>query len=159
MIDLGQVYQSPYATFLMAKAGANIIKIEPLAGEPARFRARVSNGAGVPFAMLNASKKAMSLDLKSEKGRDILKRLATKGDVPLENYAPGVMDKLGVGWTTLSQLNPKLIYATGSGYGITGPDRANLATDLIVQAYSGMMSVTGFPDGLPLNVDRRWSIS
>jgi CoA:oxalate CoA-transferase len=150
VIDLGQVYQGPYATFLMAKAGANVIKVEPLAGEPIRQRVSVSKGAAVPFAMLNANKRDISLNLKSLRGQDVLKKLVAQADVLLENYAPGVMDKLGIGWSVLSKINPRLIYASGSGYGITGPDRDNLAMDITVQAASGMMSVTGFSDGPPV---------
>ena len=150
VIDLGQVYQGPYATFLMAKAGANVIKIEPLTGEPIRARAQVSNGSAVPFAMLNANKRGITLNLKRKRGCDILKQLSAKGDVLLENYAPGVMERLGVGWSVLSEINPKLIYASGSGFGVTGPDRDNLAMDVTVQAVSGMMSVTGFADGPPV---------
>jgi CoA:oxalate CoA-transferase len=150
VIDLGQVYQGPYATFLMAKAGANIIKVEPLAGEPIRQRVTVSKGSAIPFAMLNANKRDISLNLKSPRGREILKGLVAQADVLLENYAPGVMDKLGLGWSVLSEINPRLIYASGSGYGISGPDRDNLAMDVTVQAASGMMSVTGFPDGPPV---------
>ncbi|MHB0773049.1 CaiB/BaiF CoA transferase family protein [Bradyrhizobium sp. 1.29L] len=150
VIDLGQVYQGPYATLLMAKAGADVIKVEPLTGEPVRLRVAVSKGSAVPFAMLNANKRDISLNLKSEHGREILKRLVARADVLLENYAPGVMDKLGVGWSVLSAINPRLIYASGSGYGLSGPDRDNLAMDITVQAASGMMSVTGFPDGPPV---------
>ncbi|MBA4489598.1 CaiB/BaiF CoA-transferase family protein [Paracoccus sp. S1E-3] len=150
VIDLGQVYQGPYATFLMAKAGANVIKIEPIAGEPVRQRIHISRGAGVPFALLNANKRNLTLNLKKPEGVDILKRLVADADVLLENYAPGVMDRLGIGWEVLSQINPRLVYATGTGYGISGPDRDNLAMDITVQAASGMMSVTGFPDGPPV---------
>ena len=150
VIDLGQVYQGPYATYLMAKAGANVIKIEPLAGEPVRQRETVSRGSGAPFGMLNGHKKCITLDLKSGKGKDILKRLARDADVLLENFAPGAMDRLGVGWPVMREINPRLIYATGSGYGISGPDKDNLAMDITVQAASGLMSVTGFPDGPPV---------
>lgn len=150
VIDLGQVYQGPYATFLMAKAGANVIKVEPLAGEPIRQRVTVSKGSAVPFAMLNANKRDITLNLKSPRAQEILKGLIAQADVLLENYAPGVMDRLGLGWSVLSKINPRLIYASGSGYGISGPDRDNLAMDITVQAASGMMSVTGFPDGPPV---------
>lgn len=150
VVDLGQVYQGPYATYLMAKAGASVIKIEPLVGEPIRQREAVSRGSGVPFAMLNGHKKCITLNLKAEKGKKILKRLVEDADVLLENYAPGVMDKLGVGWSVLHELNPRLVYASGSGYGISGPDKANLAMDVTIQAVSGLMSVTGFPDGPPV---------
>lgn len=150
VIDLGQVYQGPYATFLMAKAGATVIKIEPPGGEPVRQREAVSKGSGVPFALLNGHKKCMTLDLKTEQGRTILKALAARADVLLENYAPGVMERLGVGWSVLHALNPRLVYASGSGYGLSGPDCDRLAMDVTVQASSGMMSVTGFPDGPPV---------
>ncbi|CAM9385555.1 unnamed protein product [Phaeothamnion confervicola] len=150
VIDLGQVYQGPYATLLMAKAGATVIKVEPPSGEPLRARERIGGGAVLPFAMLNSNKRDITLNLKSAKGRQMLVALCKKGDVLIENYAPGVMDKLGVGAEFLMQENPRLIYASGSGFGLSGPDRDSLAMDLTVQAVSGIMSVTGFPDGPPL---------
>lgn len=150
VIDLGQIYQGPYATLLMAKAGADIIKIEPRQGEAARLRATVGKSATLPFAMLNSNKRGVTLNLKDERGRDLLKRMVAKADVLLENFAPGVMERLGVGWPVLSALNPRLIYASGTGYGLDGPDRDNLAMDLTVQAASGVMSITGFPDGPPV---------
>ncbi len=150
VIDLGQIYQGPYATLLMAKAGADIIKIEPRQGEPARLRAKVGMSATFPFAMLNSNKRGVTLNLKDARGRDLLKRMAAKADVLLENFAPGVMERLGVGWTVMSEINPRLIYASGTGYGLDGPDRDNLAMDLTVQAASGVMSITGFADGPPV---------
>ncbi len=150
VIDLGQVYQGPYATFLMAKAGADIIKVEPLGGEPARVRAEVSAGATLPFEMLNANKRSITLNLKTDHGRQLLLDLVRDADVLVENFAPGVMDRLGVGWEKLRQINPRLVYGSGSGYGLSGPDRDNLAMDVTIQAVSGVMSVTGLPDGEPL---------
>jgi len=150
VVDLGQIYQGPYATLLMAKAGADVIKIEPRTGEAARLRAKVGKSATLPFAMLNSNKRGVTLNLKHPRGRDLLQRMATKADILLENFAPGVMDRLGVGWSVLSALNPRLIYASGTGYGLDGPDRDNLAMDLTVQAASGVMSITGFPDGPPV---------
>ena len=150
VIDLGQIYQGPYATLLMAKAGADIIKVEPRQGEPARLRATVGKSATLPFAMLNSNKRGVTLNLKDPRGRDLLKRMVAKADVLLENFAPGVMERLGVGWPVLSELNPRLIYASGTGYGLDGPDRDNLAMDLTVQAASGVMSITGFADGPPV---------
>jgi crotonobetainyl-CoA:carnitine CoA-transferase CaiB-like acyl-CoA transferase len=148
VIDLGQIYQGPYATMMMAKAGADVIKVEPLEGDSTRRRGGI--GATLPFGMLNANKRSVTLNLKSPRGREILLALAARGDVLLENYAPGVMDRLGVGWEVLHAVNPRLIYASGSGFGLSGPDRDHLAMDLTVQAVSGIMSVTGFPDGPPL---------
>ena len=150
VVDLGQIYQGPYATLLMAKAGARVIKVEPREGEPARLRAKVAKAATFPFAMLNSNKQGVTLNLKSPRGIELLKQMVAKADVLLENYAPGVLDRLGAGWPVLSKINPRLVYGSGTGYGLDGPDRDNLAMDLTVQATSGVMSITGFPDGPPL---------
>ena len=150
VVDLGQVYQGPYATLLMAKAGALVIKIEPRAGEAARLRAKVGKSATLPFAMLNSNKRGVTLNLKDPRGCELLKQMVSQADVLLENFAPGVMDRLGVGWSALSAINPRLIYASGTGYGLDGPDRDNLAMDLTVQAASGVMSITGFQEGPPV---------
>lgn len=151
VLDFGQVYQGPYATMLMAKAGANVIKIEPPGGEPLRRRALATGvDTTLPIAMLNANKRAVTLNLKTEQGRALLKQMAARADVLLENFAPGAMDGLGVGYGVLSQVNSRLIYATGTGFGISGPDRDNLAMDFTIQAASGIMSVTGDPDGPPM---------
>lgn len=150
VIDLTQVYQGPYATFLMAKAGAEVIKIEPIHGEPTRIRAKVSGGASLPMAMLNVNKKGITLNLKTDQGKAMFKELVKHADVVVENFAPGVMDRLGIGWDVLKEVNPRLIYGTGTGFGISGPDRDNLAMDVTIQASSGIMSVTGTPEGPPL---------
>jgi CoA:oxalate CoA-transferase len=150
VLDFGQVYQGPYATLLMAQAGADVIKIEPPQGEPLRRRAPPGKSTTFPIAMLNSNKRAITLNLKHERGRALLFRMAEKGDVILENFAPGVMDRLGVGWTVLHAINPRLIYASGSGYGLSGPDRDNLAMDLTIQAVSGLIATTGFADGPPV---------
>ena len=100
--------------------------------------------------MLNANKRNISLNLKSPEGVTVLKELAAKADVLIENYAPGVLDRLGVGYSVLSAINPRLVYGSATGYGLSGPDRDNLAMDLTVQAVSGIMSVTGFADGPPV---------
>ena len=150
VLDFGQVYQGPYATLLMAQAGADVIKIEPPQGEPLRRRAPPGKSTTFPIAMLNSNKRAITLNLKHERGRALLFRMVEKGDVLLENFAPGVMDRLGVGWSVVSQINPRLIYASGSGYGLSGPDRDNLAMDLTIQAVSGLIAATGFSDGPPV---------
>lgn len=150
VIDLTQIYQGPYATFLMAKAGADVIKIEPVMGEPTRIRAKVNGGASLPMAMLNVNKKGITLNLKSPKGKEMFKQLIGKADILVENFAPGVMDRLGLGWEVLHKINPKLIYGTGTGYGLSGPDRDNLAMDVTIQASSGIMSVTGMENGPPM---------
>ena len=149
--DFGQIVQGPYATFLMAKAGADVIKIEPPGGEPLRRRVIASGGdTTLPMAMLNANKRAVTLNLKSEAGKDLLKQMVARADVLLENFSPGTMDGLGVGYNVLKDVNPRLVYATGTGFGISGPDRDNLAMDFTIQAASGIMSITGDPDGPPM---------
>ena len=151
VLDFGQIYQGPYATMLMAKAGANVIKIEPPGGEPLRRRIIAQGGeTTLPMAMLNANKRAVTLNLKSDRGHELLKQMVAKADVLLENFSSGAMDKLGVGYAALQPVNPRLIYATGTGYGISGPDRDNLAMDFTIQAASGIMSVTGDPEGPPM---------
>ena len=150
VIDLTQIYQGPYATFLMAKAGADVIKIEPINGEPSRIRAKVSGSASLPMAMLNTNKRGVTLNLKTANGCELFKEMIKRADIVVENFAPGVMDRLGVGWSVLHEINPRLIYGTGTGYGLSGPDRDNLAMDVTIQASSGMMSVTGMPDGPPM---------
>ena len=150
VLDFGQVYQGPYATLLMAKAGADVIKIEPPQGEPLRRRAPPGKSTTFPIAMLNSNKRAVTLNLKHERGRALLFRMVERADVLLENFAPGVMDRLGVGWEVLHRLNPRLVYASGTGYGLSGPDRDNLAMDLTIQAVSGLIAATGFADGPPV---------
>ncbi len=150
VIDFGQIFQGPYATLLMAKAGAFVIKIEPPRGEPGRRRADPGKSATLPFAMLNQNKHGVTLNLKEPRGRELLFRMAQRADVLLENFSPGTMDGLGVGWSRLHEINPRLVYASGTGFGLSGPDRDNLAMDMTIQAASGIMSVTGFPDGPPV---------
>jgi formyl-CoA transferase len=133
----------------MAMAGAHVIKVEPHSGEHLRSRGDMG-GAALPFAMLNSNKQAVTLNLKSDAGKQLLKDMVAKADVLVENFAPGVMDRLGVGTAVLQEINPRLIYASSSGYGKTGPYRDYPAMDLVMQAMSGVMDVTGFPDQPPV---------
>jgi crotonobetainyl-CoA:carnitine CoA-transferase CaiB-like acyl-CoA transferase len=149
VLDLGQIYNAPYTTLLMALAGARVIKVEPRWGDNLRGRA-VGQGTGAPFAMLNSNKTGVTLDLRSERGKQLLKDMARRADVLVENFRPGVMERLGVGSDVLRAENPRLVYAAGSGFGRTGPYRDFPAMDLTVQAISGIMSVTGFPDRPPV---------
>ncbi len=149
VVDLGQIYNGPYATFLMAMAGARVIKIEPPGGEHLRRRG-VVGGAALPFAMLNVNKHSVTLNLKSERGKALLIEMVRRGDVLLENFAPGAMDRLGLGWDKLHAINPRLVYGSGTGFGLSGPKRDYPAMDLTVQAMAGVMSVTGFPDRPPV---------
>jgi len=149
VVDLSQIYNGPYATFMLAAAGATVIKVEPPGGEPLRRRG-VVGGAALPFAMLNGCKQCIVLDLKTEAGREALLGLVDQADILVENFAPGTMDRLGVGCAMLQARNPRLIYAASSGFGSDGPYRAYPAMDLTIQAMSGVMSTTGFPDRPPV---------
>ena len=149
VVDLGQIYLAPYATLLLGLAGADVIKIEPRHGEHLRARGD-TRGAGYPYVMLNSSKRGITLNLKRERGRELLLAMVERADVLVENFAPGVMDRLGVGASVLMELNPRLVYASGSGYGLSGPYRDYPAMDITVQAMAGVMATTGFPDGPPV---------
>jgi crotonobetainyl-CoA:carnitine CoA-transferase CaiB-like acyl-CoA transferase len=149
VVDLGQIYNGPYCSFMLAMAGARVIKIEAKGGEHLRKRS-VVGGAALPFAMLNSNKTFATLNLKSERGRELLRAMVARADVVVENFAPGAMDRLGLGYEALSQVNPRLVYGAGSGYGRSGPNRHYPAMDLTVQAMAGIMSVTGFPDRPPV---------
>ena len=149
VLDLSHVYNGPYATFLMAMAGATVIKIEPLTGEHLRSRGDLG-GAALPFAMLNSNKKPVTLNLKSEQGRQLLREMVARADILVENFAPGVMDRLGVGPADLHKVNPRLIYGSSSGYGSDGPYRDYPAMDLVMQAMCGVINSTGFPDQPPV---------
>lgn len=149
VVDLSQIYNGPYATFLCAQAGADVIKVEPKGGEHLRRRG-VVGGAALPFAMLNANKRSISLDLKNRRGRDLLIEMVRRADVLVENFAPGVMERLGLGVAAMQAINPRLVYAQSSGYGQEGLYRDFPAMDLTVQAMSGVMGITGFADREPV---------
>lgn len=147
VLDLTQIFQGPYASFLMAQAGADVVKVEPPEGE----RLRQGGGAKTPlsFAMLNSNKKSIAIDLKHPRGKALLKDMAATADVLLENFAAGTMDRLGLGWEVMREINPRLVYGSATGYGLSGPDRDMLAMDHTVQAASGLMSITGEAGGPP----------
>ncbi len=149
VLDLGQIYNGAYAGFLLAQAGADVVKVEPPAGDNLRNRP-VEHGAWYPFAALNINKRSTMLDLKTDAGRERFLALAAAADVVLENFSPGVMDRLGVGYSVLREVNPRLVYASSSGYGPTSRYRDRTAMDLTVQAMVGVTSVTGFPDAPPV---------
>jgi CoA:oxalate CoA-transferase len=149
VIDLSHIYNGPYATFLMAMAGATVIKVEPRGGEHLRSRGDMG-GAAMPFAMLNSNKQAVTLDLKTDRGVLLLKEMVARADILVENFAPGVTDRLGIGPAALQAINPRLIYGSSSGYGKMGPYKDYPAMDLVMQAMSGIMSITGYPDQPPV---------
>jgi crotonobetainyl-CoA:carnitine CoA-transferase CaiB-like acyl-CoA transferase len=149
VLDLGQIYNGAYAGFLLAQAGADVVKVEPPGGDNLRNRPS-AHGAWYPFFALNINKRSVCIDLKTSDGRERFLQLVAVADVVLENFAPGVMDRLGVGHAIMREANPSLIYASSSGYGGLSRYRDHPAMDLTVQAMVGVTSVTGFPDAPPV---------
>lgn len=152
VLDLTHYYNGPYATFLLSHLGAEVIKVEePGHGDGGRalFR-RKGKPYGVPFALLNSNKQSITLNLKSDEGRALFKRLVSKADIVVENYAAGTMDSMGLGYEVLRTENPRLIYATSTGFGLSGPNRDVAAFDPIIQAMAGVMAITGEADGPPM---------
>ena len=148
VLDLGQIYNGSYCGLILSYLGAEVIKIEPPFGDP--LRSRVDEGEPEEFIMLNSNKKGVSLNLKKKKGKRIFKEMVESADILIENYSTGTMDDLGLGYNHLSDINPGLVYAHSSGFGDEGPRKDQLAMDLIIQAVSGVMDITGEPDGPPL---------
>ena len=151
VLDITHAYSGTFCTLILRDLGAEVIKVERQeGGDPVRNDAPRTKGLeGGTFIMLNRGKKSITLNLKSEKGLDICRELAKRADVVVQNFAPGAMDKLGLGSKDLCELNPGLIYASLSAYGQTGPRRNELGYDPMGQAMGGLMAVTGFPDGPP----------
>ena len=142
-----QVLSGPFATCLLADMGAEVIKVErPGVGDVIRSWDSVVKGLSSGYVWLNRNKRSLTVDVKKEAGRDILRRLAERSDIFFENYAPGVAGRLGVGYDTLSELNPRLIYCSISGYGQDGPYRDVKAYDLLIQGEGGIIATTGYPD-------------
>lgn len=149
VMDLGQIYQGPYCGMLLTFLGADVLKVEPPGGENIRYRGKEGHKEGRHEQFLNPNKRSIEIDLKTEEGKEVFKDLARESDVLLENYSPGTLDRLGVGYETLRELNPQLVYAQGSGYGSDGPYKDYPAMDLTIQAIGGVMDITGYPDGPP----------
>jgi CoA:oxalate CoA-transferase len=149
VLDFGQIYNGPYCGFLLAQAGASVIKVESPIGETLRGRGETTS-ASYPFAMLNGNKRCITLNLKADAGRALLKRLVRETDVLLENFAPGTLARHGVGSDVLTRENPRLVYASSTGYGGNGPYRDYLGMDITLQAMCGVMSITGEADGPPM---------
>lgn len=150
VLDLTRVVAGPYGGSILGDFGANVIKIEvPVKGDDARGYGPYRNGESMYYANLNRNKKGITLNLKSEEGKEIFKKLVRKADVVIENYRPGVMDKLGLGYEVLRQINPGLIYGSVSGFGSYGPYSQRPGYDIISQGMGGLMSVTGAEGGEP----------
>ena len=150
VLDLTRVLAGPYCGMMLADMGADVIKIEiPGKGDDSRQNAPIVNGESAYFMNLNRNKRGMTLNLKTEKGREIFKGLVKQSDIVLENYRPGVMDKLGLGYEKLREINPAIVYGAVSGFGHYGPYSDRPGYDILGQAMSGLMSTTGWPDGQP----------
>ena len=153
VVDLSRILAGPYCTHLMAEMGARVIKVEtPKGGDDARAYGPFVKGKSTYFASVNRGKESIALDLKNEADRGIFERLLGKADVVVENFRPGTMEKLGYGWDTLHARYPKLIYASASGFGHSGPNSRDPAYDMVVQGMGGIMSITGSAGGEPVRV-------
>ncbi len=153
ILDFTQVFAGPFGTYQLALLGADVIKVERKGGEHMRFSPGSKEWADRAMAptwcAVNANKRNIELDLKDPKAIEIVKRLAQKADIVTENFRPGVMDRLGIGYEALSEINPKLIYCAISGFGQEGPWKNTPSYDGRIQATSGIMSITGHEDSVP----------
>ena len=153
ILDLTHVLAGPYASMTLADLGARVIKVErPGTGDDTRSFPPFKDGASAYFATINHGKESIALDLKDDEDRTVFEGLLSRSDIILENYRPGVMERLGYGWSDLSLRYPKLIYGAVSGFGHSGPDSQRPAYDLVVQARGGVMSITGERDREPVRV-------
>lgn len=152
VLDLSRVLAGPYCTGMLADIGADVVKVEGPTGDDARQLGPFIDGESVYFAQLNRGKRSIMLDLKDPDDHALLLELADKADVVVENFRPGVVERLGIDYRTLSARNPRLVFASISGFGQAGPLSGRPAYDLIVQAMSGLMAGTGTPEGDPTRV-------
>lgn len=153
VLDLTRVLAGPYATMILADLGAEVIKVErPKTGDDSRQFGPYVDDESAYFMSINRNKKSMTLNLKEEAGKEILLELIKKVDVIVENFRPGTMEKLGLGYDVLRKVNSKIIYAAASGFGHTGPYSRRPAYDAVVQAMGGIMSITGQNGGKPTRV-------
>jgi crotonobetainyl-CoA:carnitine CoA-transferase CaiB-like acyl-CoA transferase len=153
VIDMTRVLAGPFCTMSLGDMGAEVIKVEePGKGDDTRGWPPFVHGEATYFLSVNRNKKSLTLDLKAPDGQEILRRLLASADVVVENFRPGTMERLGFGYETLERANPRLIYCSISGFGESGPEAHRPGYDLIVQGESGVMDITGFPDGPPVKV-------
>lgn len=152
VLELGVFIAGPYATMQLADMGARVIKVEPPSGDPMRASGPFLDGESSPFIRLNRNKESIVLDLKSDAGRAGLRTLLATADVLVENMRPGALTKMGFGYADLCEEFPGLIYASASGWGQDGPLSPLAGLDIMAQARSGLMSITGFPDRPPAKV-------
>lgn len=154
VLDLSRALAGPYCTMMLGDMGAEIIKVEmPKVGDEARhYGPPFQEGESSYFLSVNRNKRSITLNLKSEKGKEILRELAKRSDVLVENFRPGTMEDLGLGYESLNALNPGLVYCAITGFGSLGPEAQRPGYDLIAQGMGGIMSVTGPPEGPPYRV-------
>ena len=153
VIDFTRILAGPFGSMFLGDMGAEVIKIEePGKGDDTRGWPPFVGGEATYFLSVNRSKKSLTLNMKAPEGQAILRKLLAQADVVLENFRPGTMDRLGFGYATLSAANPRLVYCSVSGFGESGPEASRPGYDLIVQGESGVMDLTGFPDGPPVKV-------
>ena len=153
VVDLTRVLAGPFCSMALADMGAEVIKVEePGKGDDTRGWPPFAGGEATYFMAVNRGKKSLTLNLKAPEGQDILRRLIRRADVLIENFRPGTMERLGFGWERMRVESPRLIYCSISGFGESGPEASRPGYDLIVQGESGIMDLTGFPDGPPVKV-------
>ena len=154
ILDLCRVVSGPFATMQLGDLGADVLKVEePVKGDEARtYGPPFSGGESAYFMSVNRNKRSCGIDMKAAAGRDLILRLAAAADVVIENFRPGAMERLGLGYEVLKQRNAGLVYCGISGFGRTGPEASRPGYDLIVQGESGVMDITGEPDGPPTKV-------
>jgi len=151
VLELGNFIAGPFCGMLLGDMGADVIKIErPARGDQTRAMPPLVNGESASFAALNRNKRSLVLDLKQPEARDIVLELVKKSDVFLENNRPGALDSLGLGPAQVRAVNPDIVYTSASGFGQTGPYRRRAGVNLIVEAFSGALSVTGLPNDMPM---------
>ena len=150
VIDLTRVLAGPYATMLLADMGAEVIKVEePGKGDDTRAWPAFAGGESTYFMSVNRGKKSLTLDLKSEAGKTVLRKLVAGADVLVENFRPGTLARLGFGWEAVHALNPRLVYCSISGFGESGPEASRPGYDLIVQGESASWTSRASPTGRP----------
>ncbi len=150
VLDLSQVIAGPETAMLLGELGANVIKVEKPGGEDSRNMGAAASGMSRTFSMLNRNKRSIELDLSKPEGKAVLYRLAAQADILVEGFIPGAADRMGIGFAELSSRNPRLVYATISGFGTAGPYADKPAYDLVLQGMSGVMGARRWPDGTPI---------
>ena len=153
VLDLTRFLSGPYCTMVLAELGADVVKVEqPGTGDDSRRLGPMVNGESYPFAMPNRSKRSVSMDLKDDRGRDAFLRMARRSDLVIENFRPGVVKRLGIGYEAVRDVRPDVLYCSISGFGQTGPYRDRPGFDIMAQGVTGLMRMTGQPGGRPAKV-------